>query len=49
MGVAGEVDVDLVLRDDARPAAAGAAALDAEYRAERRLAERGDDALADLP
>ena len=49
MGVAGEVDVDLVLRYDARPAAAGAAPLDAEYRPERRLTERRHDVLADHP
>ena len=47
MGVSGEVDVDLVFRLDPRLAAAGAAALDAEYRAEGWLAQRGRDALAE--
>ena len=37
--VAGEVEVDVVGRDERRLAAAGAAALDAEDRAERRLAQ----------
>ena len=49
VSIAGEVDVDLILRYDARSASARSASLDAEYRAERRLAEGGDGVLADLP
>ena len=39
VGVAGEMDVDLVLGNDAGLAAAGSTALDAEDRAQGRLAE----------
>ena len=45
--VAGEVEVDVVGRDDDGPAAAGRAALQAEGRPERRLAQRQADALPD--
>ena len=38
--VAGEVQIDVLHRNDLRVAAACRAALDAEYRAERRLAQR---------
>ena len=49
VGVAGEVDVDFLLGDDAGSAAAGAAALDAENRAEGGFPEGDGDALAELP
>ena len=45
--VAGEVEVEVLHRHDLGHAAAGRAALDAEHRAERRLAQAGDRALAD--
>ena len=46
--VAGEVEVDVLHRDDLGVAAAGRATLDAEARAQRGLAQRADDLLADL-
>ena len=46
--VAGEVEVQVLHRDDLRVAAAGRAALHAEDRAERRLAEAQDRAAAEL-
>ena len=46
--VAGEVEVEVLHRHDLRHAAAGGAALDAEHRAERRLAQAGDRPLADV-
>ncbi len=46
--VAGEVEVDVGLGHDARRTAAGGAALHAEGRTERRLAQRQADRLADL-
>ena len=45
--VAGEMQVDLVHRDDLRVAAAGRAALDAEHRAQRGLADADHDLLAE--
>ena len=48
MEVAVEVEVDLLHRPDLRLAAAGAAALDAEHRAHRRLAQAQHHLLADL-
>ena len=45
--VAGEVEVDVLHRHHLRIAAAGGAALDAEHGAQRRLAQRDDDVLAD--
>ena len=45
--VAGEVQVEVLHRDDLRHAAARGAALDAEHRPERGLAQAGDRALAD--
>ncbi len=45
--VAGEVEVDVLHRDDLGVAAAGGAALHAEHRAERRLAEADHGVLAD--
>ena len=39
VGVAGEMDVDLVFGDDARLAATGAATLDTKDRAQGRLAQ----------
>ena len=45
--VAREVEVQVLHRDDLRIAAARGAALDAEHRAERRLAEREDRPAAD--
>jgi hypothetical protein len=45
--VAGEVEVEVLHRHDLRHAAAGGAALDAEHRAERRLAQASHRALAD--
>ena len=47
--VAGEVQVDLVHGHDLRAAAAGAAALEAERGADRRLAERDHRTRARLP
>ncbi len=46
--VAGEVQVDVFHRHDLRVAAAGRAALDAEARAEARLADADDGFLADV-
>ena len=46
--VAGEVEVELLHRHDLRVAAARRAALDAERRPHRRLADRDDPALADV-
>ena len=46
--IAGEVQVDVLHRDDLRPAAAGRAALDAEYRAEGGLAQGDHGVLAQL-
>ena len=46
--VAGEVEVDVLHRHDLGVAATGRATLDAEGRAQGGLAQRGDDALADL-
>ena len=46
--VAGEVEVDILHRDDLRIAAAGRAALDAEDRAEGRLTQSDKDVLAEL-
>ena len=48
MEVAGEVEVDILHRDDLRIAAAGRAALDAEDRAEGRLTQSDKDVLAEL-
>ena len=45
--VAGEVEVDVLAGDDLGQAAAGAAALRAEHRADRRLAQADEGALAD--
>ena len=45
--VAGEVEVDVLHRHDLRIAAARRAALHAEHRAERRLAQADDRLLAD--
>ena len=45
--IAGEVEVHVLHRDDLREPAAGRAALHAEVRAERRLADADDGALAD--
>ena len=45
--VAGEVEVDVLHRHHLRVAAAGRAALHAEHRAERRLAQADDRLLAD--
>ena len=47
--VAGEVEVHVLHRHDLRVAAAGRAALDAEDRAERRLAQAQRDVLAEVP
>ena len=47
--VAGEMEVDLLHGHDLRIPPAGAAALDAEDGAHRRLAEAQHDVLADLP
>ena len=46
--VAGEVEVEVLHRHHLRVAAAGGAALDAEGRALRGLADAGEDALAEL-
>jgi hypothetical protein len=46
--VAGEVEVDVLHRHDLRVTAAGGAALHAEHRAERRLAQADDRLLADV-
>ncbi len=46
--VAGEVEVEQLHRDDLAVAAAGRAALDAERRAHRRLAQRDHRVLADV-
>ena len=46
--VAGEVEVQVLHRDDLRVAAAGSAALDPEHRPERRLAEREHRPAAEL-
>ena len=46
--VAGEVQIDVLHRDHLRIAAAGSAALDAEYRAQRWLAQGDDGVFADL-
>ncbi len=46
--IAREVKVDVLHWDDLCVAAAGSTALDAEDRAERRLAERGADVFAEL-
>ena len=46
--VAGEVEVEVLHRHHLCHAAAGGAALDAEHRAERRLAQAGDRLLADV-
>ena len=46
--VAGEVEVEVLHGDDLRVAAAGGAALDAEDRAQRGLAQGEHDLLADL-
>ena len=46
--VAGEVEVELLHRHDLRVAPARGAALDAERRPHRRLADRDDPALADV-
>ena len=46
VGVAGEVDVDFILRLYEAETAAGSASLDAEDGAERGLSEGGDDILA---
>ena len=45
VGIPGEVDINLFLRHYPRRAAAGAAALDAENRPQRRLPQRRHDAL----
>ena len=45
--VAGEVEVEVLHRHDLRHAAAGRAALDAEHRSERRLAQARHRSLAD--
>ena len=45
--VAGEVEVEVLHRHDLRHPAAGRAALDAEHRSERRLAQARDRPLAD--
>ena len=47
--VAREVEVQVLHRDDLREPAAGRAALDAEHRAERWLAQAEQRVLADLP
>ena len=46
--VAGEMEVDVLHRHDLRVAAAGRAALHAEHRPERRLAQADHRLLADL-
>ena len=46
--VAREVQIDVLHRQNLRVAAAGCAALDAEHRTERRLAQRDDRLFADL-
>ena len=46
--VAGEVQVNLVERHKGRLATTGRAALHAEHRAERRLAQRGDGVVSEL-
>ena len=46
--VTGEVEVDVLHRDDLCPAAAGSAALDAEDRSQGRLAECEDGVLSNL-
>ena len=46
--VAGQVEVEQLHRDDLAVATAGGAALDAERRPHRRLADRDDGALADV-
>ena len=48
MDVAGEVEVEVLHRDDLRHAAARRAALDAEHGPERRLAQACDGPLADV-
>ena len=45
--VAGEMQVDVLHRHDLRVAAAGGAALHAEHRAQRRLAQADQRLLAD--
>ena len=47
VNVAGEVQVELLHRDDLRPAAAGRAALDAERGAHRRLPHAREDLVAE--
>ena len=47
VGVAGEVDVDLIFRLNEAESAACSAALDAEDRAQRWLSEGGNDVLAE--
>ena len=46
--IAGEVEIDVLHRHDLGIATAGGPALDAERRAQRGLAQRGDHRLADL-
>ena len=46
--VPGEVEVEILHRDDLRVTSTGCSALDAEDRAERRLADAGDRVLADV-
>ena len=48
MHIASKMKIDVLHRDHLRIAAAGCAALDAEHRAERRLAQRNDSVFADL-
>ena len=48
MDVAGQVQVEIFHRDDLRISAACRAALDAEGRSLRWLADDGDDALAEM-
>ncbi len=47
--VTGEVEVQVLHRDDLRVAAAGGSALDAEHRPERRLAQREHGLAPELP
>jgi hypothetical protein len=47
--VTGQVQIHLLHRHDLRPAAAGCATLDSEHRAHRRLPDRHDRPLPDLP
>ncbi len=46
MRIPGEVDIDFVLRLDKRQSTTGSSALDAEDRAERRLAQSSYDLLS---